>query len=124
MTHYPSYVPAELVGAAEQAAAQEVQQERRWQVLVEYSNHGGAMPPTIIELYGDGATDLAGAVAEAERAAFEFDPPDPRLPQDRHVFRTGEGEFVVIIEGAVSQFYLKVTVGELCDAPGAPTLPG
>lgn len=84
-----------------------------WYVLVEYSNQGQAKPPTLIDFpVRDGIEDYEQAIAEAERQAFQFEPPDPFSPKGRRVFRSADREFLTIIEGAMSTFHFTTRVAQ------------
>ena len=80
-----------------------------WQVLVEYSNRGDAKPPTLIVFQGDSFATREEALAEAERQATDFDPPDPFSPQGRMIYRDGDG-YLTIVQGAMSTFHFSVRV--------------
>lgn len=104
MTDFPVYEP----GQSSQANP-----ESMFYVLVEFSNHGEAKPPTLIE-YGveEAFPSLDQAKQEARRIALEFEPPDPFSPQGRQVFQTGDREYVTIIQGAMSTFHFSTRVAQ------------
>ncbi len=81
-------------------------------VLVEFSNAGQAKPPTLIEQVGDSYGDLESALAAGQRAASDFEPPDPFSPQGRRIYRTGDREFLTVIDGAMSTFHFVTRVAE------------
>ena len=83
-----------------------------WVVAIEYSNQGDAKPPTVVKVSDTQHPSRDGALAAAEKHAFEFQPPDPFSPQRRHVFRDGPDGFLVIIQGAMSTFHMSVRVLE------------
>ncbi len=105
MSDFPVYQPT---GGAE---AQSVS-GGTWLVLVEYSNSGEAKPPTLIEQIGDAHSDVESAIAAARQAAFDFEPPDPFSPQQRRMFRTGDREFLTVIDGAMTTFHFVTRVAE------------
>ncbi|MFC7620441.1 hypothetical protein [Microlunatus sp. GCM10028923] len=104
MTEFPVYKPGQ---------SSEATPENMFYVLVEFSNHGEAKPPTLIE-YGveQAFPTLEQATQEARRVAFEFEPPDPFSPAGRQVFQTNEREFVTIIQGAWTTFHFFTRVGQ------------
>ena len=80
-----------------------------WHVLVEYSNRGDAKPPTVLRFPSGNFASREEAMIEAERAAYEFEPPDPMAPQGRKVFRDGEA-FLTIVQGAMTEFHFSTRV--------------
>jgi hypothetical protein len=82
---------------------------QEWLVLVEYSNQGDAKPPTLIKFPTGGFATREDALAEAERQAIDFSPPDPFSPQGRKIYYDGDG-FLTIIQGAMSTFHFGTRV--------------
>ncbi|WP_152361374.1 hypothetical protein [Microlunatus speluncae] len=107
MSDFPVYQPSGGSGDVQSAAG-----SSSWLVLVEYSNGGQAKPPTLIEQVGDAHADVESAIAAARQAASDFEPPDPFSPQGRRMFRTGDREFLTIIDGAMSTFHFITRVAE------------
>ncbi|MBM7515297.1 hypothetical protein [Nocardioides nitrophenolicus] len=92
-------------GQPEQAAA-----AGTWRVAIEYSNQGQAKPPTLVQIGRTEHADRATALRAAERASYEFSPPDPWSEQSRQVFRDGPDGYLVILEGATSTFHMSVRI--------------
>lgn len=86
------------------------QDDRPWHVAVEYANDGKGRPPTLIEVGRTPHPSREQALASAEREAFGYQPPDPFSPQGRQVFRDGPDGFLVIIQGAMTTFHMRVRV--------------
>ncbi|HLT61564.1 MAG TPA: hypothetical protein VK020_10255 [Microlunatus sp.] len=107
MTEFPVYQPSGRAGADPAAGSAST-----WCVLVEFSNHGEAKPPTLLDQVGGKYSDLESALTAARTAAFEYEPPDPFSPQARRVFRTGDREFLTVIDGAMSTFHFFTRVAE------------
>jgi len=95
---------AQSEGQPEQAAA------GTWRVAIEYSNQGQAKPPTLVQIGRTEHADRATALRAAERASYEFNPPDPWSEQSRQVFRDGPDGYLVILEGATSTFHMSVRI--------------
>ncbi len=83
---------------------------QEWHVLVEYSNRGNMKPPTLLKFPSGNFASREEAMVAAERAAYEFEPPDPMAPQGRKVFSDGETAFLSIVEGAMTEFHFSTRV--------------
>lgn len=107
---YEVYSPQGDTVPAQQESPPAQNRAAPWQVVIEYSNKGDAKPPTVIRVIGDRHDDRAVALAEAERQAFGYQPPDPFSPQRRTIFRDGPDGYLVIIQGAMSTFHMSVRI--------------
>lgn len=81
-----------------------------WQVAVEYAAAVQDRPATVVQIDGEQHASRDDALVAAQRAAFEFDPPDPFAPQSRQVFRDGPDGYLVVIHGAMSTWHMSVRV--------------
>jgi hypothetical protein len=108
VNEFPVYQPSGSSDDAQPAGGS----NGSWLVLVEYSNAGQSKPPTLIEQIGDAYADVESAIAAAQRTAFDFEPPDPFSPQGRRMFRTGDRQFLTVIDGAMSTFHFVTRVAE------------
>lgn len=53
------------------------------------------------------------AQAAAARAARDFTPRNPMMPQGRSIWRITPDEYLVNVQGMTADFHFRVTVGEL-----------
>lgn len=90
----------------------DIDNEPAWCVLIE-QDHGAPYPRVIQH---DSPPELfAGydeACREAERLAFSYDPPEPKIKKSRHVYKVSDREWVAVVQGATTSFHLVVRVAE------------
>ncbi|WP_405061317.1 hypothetical protein OG474_06640 [Kribbella sp. NBC_01505] len=84
--------------------------EQVWEVLVERNDEGRwglYVPDQPVEF-----SSLPEAQAAAEELASSFSPDDPFSPRYRTIYRTGDGRYLVALEGARETFHFTVQVAE------------
>ncbi|WP_232675847.1 hypothetical protein [Nocardioides sp. R-C-SC26] len=106
---YEVYAAPGAAGAHGTIGGADASGPERWRIVIEYANRGDAKPPTkLVETDHDHAT-REEAMRTALQQAWEFDPPDPVMPQGRRVYQDGDG-FLVVVDGAMSRFHFAVRV--------------
>ena len=114
----------EVYGAADQQYDAPSEGDGPWVVVIEFSNGGQAKPPTKLQFGKTIFPVRADALAAAQRAAFEFAPPDPWAIKGRDVFRDGPEGFLVVLRGATSTFHMSVRLVQPVAAPQAASKGG
>lgn len=116
MTQYDVYAtPEDQLGTESHVGPH----EETWQVVMEYSNRGDAKPPTKLRFTTTTFSSREAAMQEAERQAFDFQPPDPMSPQGRDVYRDGE-QFLTVVHGAMSIFHFTTRAVQLLQPAPTP----
>ncbi|GAA5042765.1 hypothetical protein HNP84_002103 [Thermocatellispora tengchongensis] len=87
-----------------------MREDDRWKVLIE-ELEGSEREWRLTQVTAAGP-ERAGAVGLAEQMARTYVPRHPWSPRRRHLYRVGEGTWLVEVEGATRDFHFRVTLAE------------
>jgi len=83
-----------------------------WFIIVEENMHYSDNRTWRVSEYQEAGPDRADAVALATRYAKEFKPRHPTFDNGREIFRLPDDCFLVLVQGATSQYHFRVSVAE------------